>query len=309
MPCYKPIQGYRSKTTEESGKRKIVFSTQTGYSDQPIEVPCGQCIGCRLERSRQWAMRCVHEATQHQDNCFITLTYNNDNLPENRSLDLEHYQLFMKRLRKHAAKENHKVRYFHCGEYGEKYSRPHYHAILFGYDFPDKKLWKEKAETKLYQSETLAKLWGKGFCSIGDVTFESAAYVARYVLKKITGDEAENHYRYTDELTGESFQITPEYTTMSRNPGIGKSWYDKYKKDAYPKDFVTMRGKKLKPPKYYDSQLERECEESYQRIKANRRMTSRRNKHDQTRERLADRELVKEKQASYLIREIEVTKK
>jgi len=215
----------------------------------------------------------------------------------------------MKRLRKHAAKENHRVRYFHCGEYGEKYNRPHYHAILFGYDFPDKKLWKEKAETKLYQSEILAKLWGKGFCSIGDVTFESAAYVARYVLKKITGDEAENHYRYTDELTGESFQITPEYTTMSTNPGLGKSWYEKYKADAYPKDFVTIRGKRLKPPKYYDSQLEQECEQTYERVKAKRRNTARRRKQDQTRERLADREKVKTRQAEYLIRELEVTQK
>ena len=151
-------------------------------------VPCGQCIGCRLERSRQWAIRCVHEASLHTDNCFITLTYSPDCLPSDGSLNHDDFQKFFKRLRKHIAPK--KIRYYMCGEYGEdlqqpsKLGRPHFHACLFGLDFDDKQLYIVRDDVKLYTSATLEKIWGKGFVTIGDVTFESAAYVARYIAKK-----------------------------------------------------------------------------------------------------------------------------
>lgn len=129
-----------------------------------------------------WAVRIVHEAQMWPQNSFITLTYRPEDLPQGGSLNVEHYQLFMKKLR--ARNTGHKIRFFHCGEYGEKLSRPHYHAILFNYDFPDKKVFSEKNGNTIYTSELLEDIWGKGFCTIGDVTFQSAAYVARYVMKK-----------------------------------------------------------------------------------------------------------------------------
>lgn len=242
MPCYHPLIGYRSRSLTDKGKRAVVFNPHDGYVDQPVVLPCGQCIGCRLERSRQWAVRCMHEASLYDDNCFITLTYENENLPSDGSLNKSHFQKFMKRLRK--SLDGVKVRYYHCGEYGDLLSRPHYHACLFGWAPDDKSLWSIRQGVKLYRSSFLEKIWPYGYVSVGDVTFESAAYVARYILKKINGDASEGYYG--DRL--------PPYTTMSRRPGIGAQWMDKYGSDVYPDDFVVVRGGiKCRPPRYYDS--------------------------------------------------------
>lgn len=223
----------------------------------PIDLPCGQCVGCRLERSRQWAVRCVHEASLHEKNCFITLTYNKENLPADQSLDVKHFQDFMKRLR---FKYGPKIRFFHCGEYGENFGRPHYHACLFNHDFSDKILWSERQGCKLYRSQELEEIWGKGYATVGEVTFESAAYVARYIMKKITGDKAEKHYE------GKK----PEYTTMSRRPGIAKGWIEKYTTDVYPSDNLVLRGKEMKPPKFYDNYFELTNPEKFSTVKRNR---------------------------------------
>jgi len=144
MACYHPIQAWRSKkVNKETGKRSIVFQRSEAFVDMPVVVPCGQCIGCRLEKSRQWAIRCVHESKCHDDNIFVTLTYNNENLPKDGSLCLADLQKFMKRLRK---KYGAGIRYFACGEYGEKLKRPHYHVCIFGLNFPmrDKKGERDK---------------------------------------------------------------------------------------------------------------------------------------------------------------------
>ena len=293
MPCYHPITGYRSKTVNENGKRPIVFNRNEGYIDMPVEVPCGRCIGCRLERSKQWAIRCVQEAKMHEKNCFITLTYDQEHLPKDGSLDVTHYQKFMKRLRKHF--NNKKVRYFHCGEYGEKLSRPHYHACLFGVDFDDKKLWSVRNNNKLYRSETLEKLWTFGYSTIGEVTFESAAYIARYVTKKINGDMAEDHYK------GKK----PEYITMSRRPGIGHDWFTKYIKDVYPNDFVMIRNNiKTKPSRYYDKLLEKKSEDDILTIKAKRKRRARESEHNSS-HRLKAREKCKLAQTKNLKRSYE----
>jgi len=258
MACFRPIPAWRSNTVNpETGKRGITFTFKDAYADMQITLPCGQCIGCRLERSRQWAMRCVHEASLYERNCFITLTYDNEHLPGDGSLNKKHFQDFMKRLRKAVGSG---VRYFHCGEYGEQLGRPHYHACLFNYDFPDKKLWKKSEGGDLYVSENLNELWGSGYCILGDVTFDSAAYVARYITKKITGDRAEAHYRGKQ----------PEYTTMSRRPGIGFEWFVKWASDCYPSDTVIMRGKEMRPPKFYDNKFELTNPEEFAYVKNER---------------------------------------
>lgn len=291
MPCYKPLDGYRSKTVNESGKRSIVFNEEAGFKDRPVKVPCGQCIGCRLERSRQWAMRIMHEASCYQDNAFITLTYDDDHVPTDNSLVKHHYQDFMKRLR--ATRPGQKIRYYHCGEYGETTYRPHYHACLFNIDFSDKKLLTANNGNNLYTSEELEKIWGKGLCSVGDLTFESAAYVARYVVKKQTGEAAERHYWAMDPRTGLLHQIEPEYATMSLKPGIGEIWYNTFREDTYKDDTVIMNGYEMAPPKYYDSKLEKEDPTEYLRVKRARLVAASKHKHNNTRERLDIREKVK----------------
>lgn len=302
MPCYFPMQGYRSKELTKNGKRKIVFSSKDGYIDLKMTVPCGQCVGCRLERSRQWAIRCVHESSLYESNCFITLTYNNEYLPRDLSLDVSHFQKFMKRLRKRFGEG---IRFFHCGEYGSKFGRPHYHAILFNFDFPDKYLWKEENGQKLFRSKILEELWPFGHSSVGTATFESAAYVARYILKKVTGDGAEEHYQSVDLDTGEFFQRKPEYTTMSRRPGIAKGWFDKFKDDVFPSDEVVLRGKRMRPPKYYDSLYELVDPSDHERIKIRRKASASKYSENNSPERLEVRRKVKEAQIKSLVRNID----
>lgn len=293
MTCYNTIKGYRSRHLNASGKRPIVFNPHDGYEDMPIEVPCGQCIGCRLERSRQWAMRCVHEAKMYTDNCFITLTFDDSHLATDGSLHKEDFQNFMKRLRKKIYPQ--KVRYYHCGEYGDQLNRPHHHACLFGFDFDDKKLYTIRKDVKLYTSRSLQLLWPFGYSTIGDVTFESAAYVARYCTKKITGKDAQAHYG----------DRQPEYTTMSRRPGIGKIFYSNYKSDIYPHDHVVInrngRNVVVRPPKYYDGLYELEDEMDYKRIKYKRKESA----HVEDLDRVAVKEIVKQKQIKQLKRSYE----
>lgn len=240
MPCYHPITAYRSAERTASGKRRIVFSRSAGLVDQPIQIPCGQCIGCRLEKSRQWAMRCVLEASLYEQNTFLTLTYNDANLPIDLSLKKRDLQLFMKRLRKRYGND---IRFYACGEYGDRSLRPHYHLILFNFYPPDGDLIRLRP-MPLYISQSLLKLWPFGYHSFGMVTFDSAAYVARYCTKKITGTNADAHYKGRE----------PEFALMSRRPGIGAPWLERFHTDVYPADTVVLRdGLKLKPPKYFDS--------------------------------------------------------
>lgn len=320
MPCYKPVHGWRAKRLSKNGKRPIVFNPRDAFMDMPVSILCGRCIGCRLEKSRQWAVRSMHEAQLYKDNSFITLTFSDTHLPKNNSLDLEIFQKFMKRFRKSYSgttlvqeqkidkrgnewtKSSYPIRFLHCGEYGKKNQRPHYHALIFNYDFPDKYLWKSHNGQNYYRSEILEKLWPYGHSVIGDVTFESAAYVARYVTKKITGDQAIDYYNEIDYTTGEVIsERTPEYATMSRRPGIAKRWYDKYKDDVYPSDYIIINEKKVKPPKFYDKLLEQEHPTDYLIIKNERKKKAEANP-DNSYERLQVKEVIQNKKFNKLKR-------
>jgi len=247
MTCYHPLKAVR---LQDGG----VSIKPASFSGPAFSVPCGRCIGCRLDRSRTWAIRCVHEASMYERNCFITLTYSDDHLPNFGALEKRPLQLFIKRLRK---KFGAGIRFYACGEYGEQLGRPHYHACLFNHDFDDKVLWRVRDDCRLYTSAGLADLWTFGFSTLGDVTFESAAYIARYVMKKINGDKAESHYTRLVPETGELVSIPPEFTVMSRRPGIGRGWVDRYMSDLYPDDFCVVRGVKMKVPRYYALQHEK----------------------------------------------------
>lgn len=236
VACFKPLQAWQLETGE------VVF-VERGSVLRALTLPCGQCIGCRLERSRQWAVRCVHESQMHAYNSFVTLTYREEELG-NPSLVYRDFQLFAKRLRRKMGP----FRFYMCGEYGEQYRRPHFHACLFGVFFADRVLFRRlPSGFDVYTSSVLESLWPHGFSSIGDVTFESAAYVARYIVKKVTGSRALDHYVSPD---GEV--LCPEFTRMSLKPGIGSTWFEKYSKEVYPRDYVVVRGMKCKPPRYYD---------------------------------------------------------
>lgn len=289
MPCYSPMSGWRTKVKNpKTGRYGITFDTSSSYRDFPVSVPCGQCWGCRMERSRQWAIRCVHEAKMHDDNSYITLTYSPENLPDDLSVHLDHFQKFMKRLRKNYEKKygKKKIRFYHCGEYGEPskennwIGRPHYHAILFGVGFPDRKYYKTVKGNLLYTSEFLDKCWKYGFGTIGAVTFESCAYVSRYITKKFFNkdqDEVDFHYMQFNRDTGEIYseKVKPEYTSMSKKPGIGSSYYEKYGSEVYEHDTVIMRSLEMNPPKYYDRRFEEESPLKMMCIKEVRRKKKR----------------------------------
>ena len=186
----------------------------------------------------------------HTANSFITLTYNDRHLPKDLSLNVKDWQDFAKRLRKKIGP----FRYFHAGEYGDDKNRPHYHAAIFGFDFPDKKYFKQGSRgDSLYSSELLSEVWQKGFVSVGSLTPASARYISKYVTKRKTGPEAEEEYSRVNVLTGEVFKVAPCYATMSRRPGLGRKFYEKYGAALRRNGRVPFGdGKYAAMPKYYD---------------------------------------------------------
>lgn len=236
----------------------------------------------------------------HPDNCFVTLTYSDEHLPDDYSVHVRPLQLFNKRLRKSLTSK--KIRFFACGEYGDDNLRPHFHALLFNHDFNDKVLFSEKGGDKLYTSQQLSRLWPYGHSTLGDVTLKSAGYVARYVVKKINGDRADTHYWRLNPLTQQMVRVQPEFSTMSRRPGIAASWLTRFKSDVFPDDFVVADGKRHKPPRYYTDQL---TEEEQHQLKRRRGLHGVTKKSDNTPERLAVRETVKLAQVSLLKRNLQ----
>ncbi|AZL82959.1 replication initiator protein [Apis mellifera associated microvirus 17] len=295
MPCFSPLHGFRAlRKNPATGKRSITFRPSEGFRDLPVQLPCGQCIGCRLEHSRQWAIRCAHEASLYERNCFITLTYAPDKLPAWGSLDYSHPVKFMKRLRK---KFGEGIRSYGCGEYGDESKRPHYHICLFNFDFDDRKLWKTHRGNKYYLSESLQALWPYGHSITADFSFETAAYVARYVTKKKTGPRKCEYEVFANLETGEIHSIEPEKPiSVSRRPGIGRPWLEKYRTDVYPGDSIVLLrpgGTILtKPPKYYDNILDQLEPGALEPVKAQRRKAAKKNSANSTVDRLRVRETI-----------------
>ncbi len=302
MACYKPLHGFRSRTPGKGGGFGIVLDRRKS-NGQSCMVPCGQCIGCRLGMSRMWAIRCVHESSRYDENCFITLTYRPEDLPLDGSLNKVDFQKFMKRVRRFFF--GRKIKFFMCGEYGEDLGRPHYHACLFNLDFEDKIFLSERDGCRLFKSQILEDIWGLGFCTVGAVTFESAAYCARYCCKRITGDKAVDHY--VDKETG--VLRSPEYATMSRGGkdgrGLGYEWFKEFGDEVFPDDEVILRGAVLRPPRYYEKIFAVEQPELYEDVKRKRDEFFAKHQEDCTPERLAVREVVKRAQVGFLKRSFE----
>lgn len=305
MTCFHPIPAYRSvEVNPATGKRGLVFNSKSPLrlaEGLSFSVPCGRCIGCRLDRTRDWAVRCSHENQFHGQSSFLTLTYNKKNIPDDYSVDVPTHQKFMKRLReKHG-----QVRFFACGEYGSEEGafpyQPHYHYLIFGWRPGDLVKWKKTEFGQLYTSAELERLWPFGFSTVGNVTFKSAGYCARYVTKKITGDIAADHYSRIHPISGRPVQVEPEFALQSRRPGLGDAWYSTFKSEIYPSDFCVIEGKKYPVPKYYVKKYE---EEERTRIKRRRKIESNKHRADSTSARLRVREQVQVARANLLKRDL-----
>lgn len=296
MSCNAPLRGYQA-----APGAPLSFS-EGGARGRYVEVPCGRCTGCRLDRSVQWAVRCVHEAQLHEQNCFITLTYDEEHLPPDLSLCRRDWQLFMKRLLKRTGKS---VRFFMCGEYGELGSRPHYHACLFGLDFEDKVPWKKsQSGEQVFRSSLLESVWSLGHSSCGAVTFASAAYVARYVMKKEYGKDAGKRRSILDVTTGEIIFRSHEFCQGSLKPGVGRGWLDRFASDVFPRGQVVMNGREVKCPRYYDKWFSQVDPAAFERLQLERQRGADLRFDDNGPKRLRAKEQVLEARVSFLKREI-----
>lgn len=293
MPCYKPIKAF---LTQQGLKFQEL--ARNGDSRQ-IRIACRQCIGCRLDTAREWTLRIQHESKLHKANAFVTLTYDDYNLPRNGSLDHEHFQTFIRSLRKRTGIA---IRYYMCGEYAPITMRPHYHACLFGIDFPDAKAYKQNAMGQwVHTSDLLDAAWKKGFTTTAPLTPQTANYTARYILKKQGGDQGKKHYEYIDD-EGTVHNREPDYCRMSLKPGIGYQWLAKYVNDVYPHDSIIQPGGTEQPvPTYYDK-LYKRWGYDLDLIKSNREERSADYKQDNTYARLEVREVIKTAQIKTLAR-------
>lgn len=265
MSCLHPLEA--TLYTLDDGKRVVRLGHMLGRLEgrlvgKEITLPCGKCIGCLKDRANDWSVRNYHELFVTGKSSFLTLTYAPEHLPENGSLVKADVQKFMKRLRKRLWKYfRTRVRYFLVGEYGSKGARPHYHVLLFGWDFPDRRFWSvNKYDHFLYVSDFLSKCWKYGWHTIGDVTMESIKYVSKYITKRIYGDES----FYGDRI--------PEFNLSSRNPAIGVEFVKKYADDIYNGDRVVIDAShKYRVPRAYDKWLEKVDKVRYDFVKSCRR--------------------------------------
>lgn len=257
MSCYRPLQAYRAPGGE------VVMGSDWRGDGRSLELPCGKCIGCRLERARAWSVRITHEAQLYDSNLFVTLTYSEDKIPRSLSLEYSDFQAFMKRLRRRVVgvtpcPDGRKaIRFFVAGEYGGKTGRPHYHAILFNIRFSDQVPFRNGT----FGSDLCEELWNRGNVVIGSVTNRSAAYVAGYTLKKVYGQGAGEYYEDVVNLrTGELSSRRPEFVVMSRRPGIGAWWYSRFGSDVLPVDHAVQDGTCYKVPRFYLERWKLEAE-------------------------------------------------
>lgn len=269
MKCTSPrMVGFQADGKTLAWSQKIASKEYASF-----QLPCGKCLACRLEYARTWAVRCLHESMIHERNCFVTFTYDEENVPE--KLDYSHFQLFMKTLRyqawdkatkvlwkghtrdersrkwKELDKETRKelatvfeIGVFVTGEYGDRTKRPHWHALLFNYQPSDgtHKYTSERGD-KVYESKELTSLWGKGAVEYGSITFESAGYCARYAAKKLAHGHDDKH----------SFQ---PISRKSSKHAIGKRFLEKYWPDVFNYGQIVLpNGTITSIPRYYEKWL------------------------------------------------------
>lgn len=273
MPCTSP----RTVGFLEDGKTLCWSKNKYSKEFATFQLPCGKCLSCRLDYSRQWAIRCVHEAKMHENNCFVTFTYDEKSLPKDGKLDYSHFQQFAQKLRdkifwdylkksgvsnywhsltegqKKVFRKEHKnefnkyrVSYFATGEYGDTTKRPHWHALLFNYRPADQRYkYTSDRGDRVFESEDLKQLWPHGISEFGEVTYDSAAYCARYAAKKLShGMDGSHPYE-------------PISKKSSLN-AIGKTWLESYWPDAFQNGYIVLPdGSTCSIPRYYEKWLKK----------------------------------------------------
>lgn len=272
MPCFRPITAWKPPDGGAIQFREL-------REHREIEIPCGQCIGCRVQRQQMWAFRCLAEASMHRDNWFVTLTYAPEHLPANGSLCHRDWQLFAKRVRKRLGP----FRYLMCGEYGETTFRPHYHALMFGLGVADLEPHSVRRGFRVYRSAALQSLWGKGLCELGSVTAQSARYCASYVLKDAPAPEL------LDQATGEVMQLVPPYGRMSLRPGLGDAWIRRYYPEVLTHGVCFSNDKQFVIPSRFKQILEDIDPDAFEDLRA-RAIEKAQASPDNGKRRLADRE-------------------
>lgn len=310
MPCFRPITAWLSRDLTANGVRKPVFSENKGLSDCQISLPCNSCIGCEQDIIRDRTVRMTLESQMHREKFFLTLTYDDEHLPAFGNLHKKHAQLFIKNLRQIIAPI--KIRYVITGEYGEpnlqrngvnpltgfpEIGRPHFHAIVYGWEPPDLILESEQKGNKIYSSAIVRQAWAdKGNAMIGtNVTPESCGYVAKYINKQLFGEVKENQMTKIDPQTGEMCIRNNTFGLYSTRPGIGLPWFEKYHNDLW-KGFVTMNGVKYPVPRYFEKKLQKLAYDKddyvtqWERYEEAKRVNFDPDHPDMTPERLKDRE-------------------
>lgn len=240
-------------------------------SDGVVTIPCGQCLECKIDNSKEWAQRSVAESMCHSENWFITLTYDDEHLPppilsfSRHSLDFGYwsplvyrdFELFKKRLLERFRELGHTgIRFFACGEYGPNNGRPHFHAIFYNLPIPDlEKCFSNSLggrKVTYLSSKLIEDTWGNGFVTIGECNFDTSAYVARYVTKKMTNLEEHLYKRMCEDYNCDV--LPPEFRQASRRPGLGRPYFDENFEKIYENDCVFLpNGKTPKPCAYYDN--------------------------------------------------------
>lgn len=258
MPCYRPLAAWFPVDGGRPVFREPVGEDPDDYLKSPL--PCGRCQGCLLRFGQDWAVRCAHEAQMHAESCFVTLTYDDAHLPR-EGVSLRELQLFVKRVREHFSPRL--LRFFGVGEYGTRTGRAHYHVCLFGVDWSDRvPAGKSPTGFQMWSSKTLDALWQeRGLCRSQAMTVETAAYAARYSLKKIG---AARERKRQDPVTGEWFTLRPEFCTMSKRPGLGSSWLERFRSDVFPAGRVVLAdGREVPPPRFYMERFAESDPEAY----------------------------------------------
>lgn len=230
MKCISPIR------VKSAGRFTVFNDNGNKFVSEQLIVPCGQCIACRLNYGKYWSIRMMEELKHHDKACFATLTYDDEHLNNvvedygSPVLVKSDLQNFWKRLRKER-----KVRYFCCGEYGDRFGRPHYHAIIYGVS-PD-------------EVDLVAKHWQQGHIKLGTVTPDSCSYVAKYMTKKLRG------HALAEQLEKDP-DYKPEFVLMSRRPGIGAELSPDMQRFLHESGFVYRKGKKSSLPRYWKEKLD-----------------------------------------------------
>lgn len=286
MACYHPLKrwviGYDGRKQQEIAKiTSYNIKSVTNMRGYPVynyqEIPCGKCIACRAEYTAQWATRCILEAKKYEHNEMLTLTYNEEHLPMSVGINTKtgeygpmptlvkkDVQDFLKRLRK----KYQNIRYYMCGEYGEQFGRPHYHLIVFNINVEDKENGHINKKGNMQQtSKSIEKIWGKGLISLEPVNYETCAYVARYIMKKLKGPDAKEIYQDRGQV--------PEYTAMSTRPGIACDYFNERGELIYETQEIFLQTQKkiqkVNIPRYFDKLLEKQNPEKLEEIKERRK--------------------------------------